>query len=50
MRKAIKTFATAAVLLTAIVISARCIEDTNLMLVTCMGITTLGLMIFGKDL
>lgn len=44
MRKVIKTLATAAVLLTAIIISARCIEDTNLMLVACMGITTIGLL------
>lgn len=50
MKKIIKTFATAAVLLTAIIISARCIKDTNLMLVACMGITTIGLLMFGKDL
>jgi hypothetical protein len=50
MKKILKTFATAAVLLTALIISAKYIEDTNLMLAACMGITTLGLMIFGKDL
>lgn len=50
MIKVIKTFATAAVLLTALIISARCIDDTNLMLVACMGITTIGLLMFGKDL
>ena len=50
MKKIIKTFATAVVLMAALIISARCIEDTNLMLVACMGITTIGLLIFGKDL
>lgn len=50
MKKIVKTIATAAVLLTAIVISARCIEDTNLMLAACMGITAIGLLMFGKDL
>lgn len=50
MRKAIKTFATAVVLLIAIIISAKCIENTNLMLVACIGITTMGLLVFGKDL
>lgn len=50
MKKAIKTFATAAVLLTAIISSAKYIEDINLMLVACMGITTIGLLMFGKDL
>jgi hypothetical protein len=50
MKKILKTFATAVVLLTALIISAKYIENTNLMLVACMGIITLGLMIFGKDL
>lgn len=50
MKKVIKTFAKAVVLLTAIVIRAKCIEDTNLMLVACMGITTIGLLMFGKEL
>ena len=50
MKKILKTFATAAVLLTALIISARCIDDTNMMIVACMGITTIGLLMFGKDL
>lgn len=50
MKKVIKTFATAAVLLTAIIICARCIEDINLMVAACMGITTIGLLMFGKEL
>lgn len=50
MRKILKKFATAAVLLAAIIISARCIEDTSMMLAACMGITTIGLLMFGKEL
>ena len=50
MKKAIKTFATAVVLIAALILSAKYIEDTNLMMVACMGITTIVLLVFGKDL